>query len=180
MYRGTTTGASEKVRQVVETVEILYARPSKASGGNDSEGIRVRDIGRELELGDSAAWRRAQVAIKNGWLINREERKYRPARLIPGDPLPAAGGLPTPEELIGAMRPPVGDGELQTEAAPPEFAPSAQGVVQTGTQRNAEGNGAGLQFAGLEQPPNTGGPQLSPPPRTSRAHSGYPLDWDEV
>ena len=120
------------------------------------------------------------MAIKNGWLINREERKHRPARLIPGDPLPAAGGLPKPEELVGAIQPPIKGCELQTDLAIPEFAPSAQEAMQTGTQRNANGNGASLQFACPDQPPNTDRPQLSPPPGNSGAHSGYPPDWDEV
>jgi hypothetical protein len=37
----------------------------------------------------SAAWRRVQRALKDGYLRNREDRRGRPARLEVGDPLPA-------------------------------------------------------------------------------------------
>jgi hypothetical protein len=51
-------------------------------------GIQVIAIAKALGLDKSAALRRVRVAIEDGYLVNLEERKGRPARITLGDPLP--------------------------------------------------------------------------------------------
>lgn len=48
---------------------------------NDNSGIRQ-------------VTRRATRAIKQGWLVNREQRKSYPADYAPGEPMPETEGLP--------------------------------------------------------------------------------------
>lgn len=53
------------------------------------EGVTVVALAKRLGLDKSSAWRRARVAIERGFLRNLEERRGRPARLVPAEPLPA-------------------------------------------------------------------------------------------
>ncbi len=48
----------------------------------------ITEIAKKLELDRSSAWRRVRSAIERGYAKNLEDRKGRPARLVPGDPLP--------------------------------------------------------------------------------------------
>jgi hypothetical protein len=48
----------------------------------------VTEIGKALKLDKSAAWRRVRAAIEAGYLVNREDGRGRPARIVPGDGLP--------------------------------------------------------------------------------------------
>ncbi len=68
------------VRETVEKVAELVS--------DDSEAVTVAELARKLELDKSATSRRVGSAMDRGHLKNLEDRKGRPARLVPGDPLP--------------------------------------------------------------------------------------------
>jgi len=85
-------------RTIPDTVrETVRAVGDLTPGGGEAT---VVDVARQLGLDESAAWRRCRVAIDRGYLINLEERRARPARIVLGAPLPAdVTILPTAEEL---------------------------------------------------------------------------------
>lgn len=93
MYVGSVSGASNLVRETVEAVEELLS--STGSMGT----INAKQIADQLGIHASSAGRRIEKALENGWLINMEDRRGRPLSISLGDPLPATGGLPEPEEL---------------------------------------------------------------------------------
>ncbi len=67
--------------------------------------------------------------LKAGWLVNTEDRERRPAKLLPGDPLPPEAGLPEPQELASAgqgWKPETGRDEAPPE--PPVSGPSPEKV----------------------------------------------------
>ena len=74
----------------------------EAAGAN---GITVRELADRLRLDMQAARRRLRKAEDDGFLINLEDRKNRPARYrAPGEALAASGELlPTPGELKRAL-----------------------------------------------------------------------------
>jgi hypothetical protein len=73
------TTVSQAVRETVEAVNTICDTKDHAS---------VKELAAALSIDMSAAWRRARVAVAKGFLQNLEEKKGRPARLTPGDPLP--------------------------------------------------------------------------------------------
>ena len=82
------------VRETVEKVTELCSE--------DSEAVTVAELARALKLDKSATSRRVGSAADRGYLKNLEERKGRPARLVPGDPLPDdIEILPEPDALAG-------------------------------------------------------------------------------
>jgi hypothetical protein len=88
MYIDSSSGAVSDVRVLVEAVTNLDA------SCNQGERITNSKLARSLELPVMTVSRRAEKAIKQGWLVNREQRKYHPADYAPGEPMPAANGLP--------------------------------------------------------------------------------------
>lgn len=91
---GIEAAVPPTVRATVGALARLHAE--------GSEPVTVVALAEELELDRSAAWRRARTATERGYLKNLEDRKGRPARLVPGDPLPDdIEVLPTPERLSG-------------------------------------------------------------------------------
>jgi len=81
-----------KVREAVEAVAEINAETSKS--------VTVKQVGEKLRLSKMPAWDRVHKAIDGGFIENLEERKGRPARLVPADPLPQdAPVLPAPERL---------------------------------------------------------------------------------
>ena len=88
-YRATS-GASEKVRLVVETVGVLLA---------GCECVSQSQIAKHLSLSKSTVSGRVNAALRGGWLVNLETMPGRAARLKLGEPLPIESGLPTPEML---------------------------------------------------------------------------------
>jgi hypothetical protein len=68
------------VRETVEKVTELCSE--------ESEAVTVAELARKLKLDKSATSRRVGSAPDRGYLKNLEDRKGRPARLVPGDPLP--------------------------------------------------------------------------------------------
>jgi len=88
MYIDSSTGATSEIRALVDAVRLLAA--SQAEG----ERITNTTLAKHLNIGIMQASRRAKKALKQDWLINREQRKYRPADYAPGEPMPEVEGLP--------------------------------------------------------------------------------------
>jgi hypothetical protein len=85
------------IRETVGKVAVLYA--------DDSESVTIVKLAAELKLDKSSTWRRVRAAIDRSYLKNLEDRKGRPAKLVPGDPLPDdVEVLPTVERLHGCRR----------------------------------------------------------------------------
>jgi len=95
MYTETTSGAVAVIREIVEAVmELNYAR-------GDGEHITATKLAAHLGIHKSTAVRRAKKVLKQGWIVNRDQRRGYPADYAPGEPMPVSAGLPTTEALIG-------------------------------------------------------------------------------
>jgi len=91
---GVDSSVSDNVRETVEAVERLQSKKGR--------GIKIVEVGQELKLDKSAAWRRVRAAIDKGYLRNNQEKKGKPAEIVLGDPLPAdVEILPSVEKLSG-------------------------------------------------------------------------------
>jgi hypothetical protein len=87
---------------VRETVEKLVALHSDESPSDKSEPVTIVKLAEELELDKSTAWRRVRSAMDRGYVKNLEDRRGRPAQLVPGESLPDdVEILPTMERLHG-------------------------------------------------------------------------------
>jgi MarR family len=75
---GSTVPAT--TRETVESVRALAL--------SKSEGVTVADVAADLRLDRSAAQRRLQSARERGYVVNLEERRGRPARYRPEQPMP--------------------------------------------------------------------------------------------
>ncbi len=82
LAEGIEASIPPAVRQTVEAVSRLM----REERGKYS--VQVMEVARELRVEKSLAWRRVQHAIKLGFLVNQEEHKGMPARLVLGEPLP--------------------------------------------------------------------------------------------
>ncbi len=91
---GVESAVPPTVRETVEELRNLRA---------DEEGpATIADLAKALKLDKSAAWRRVRSAMDRGYIKNLEDRKGRPARLVPGDSLPEdVEILPSPDRLTG-------------------------------------------------------------------------------
>ncbi len=116
MYEATVTGASKGVREAVEAVRTLL---KKTDGP-----VTVTMVAKHLGINKMAASRRVHVAIKNEWLINKEERKGYPAILEIGEPLPTRTGLPHPDTLKECN----GVTRVTGRGSPPSPLPKGQAV----------------------------------------------------
>ncbi|NPV08052.1 MAG: MarR family transcriptional regulator [Anaerolineae bacterium] len=124
---GVQATVSPTVRETVEAVVEL------SHGGEDPVSVgRLADL---LGLDKSTVSRRVRVATELGYLVNLEDRRGKPARLLPGEDLPEEKPiLPTPQTLAavvaggegGVLSPPttVQHCNTATDAAP--FTPSAE------------------------------------------------------
>ncbi len=95
MYIDSSTGASRAVRALVEAVRTL-----DADKGND-ERITNTTLAKYVGIGVKQITRQAHRAIKQGWLVNREQRKSYPADYALGEPMPETEGLPVLTGLAG-------------------------------------------------------------------------------
>jgi hypothetical protein len=86
MYVDSSSGATSGVRALVEAV--------KALGKGNGERITNSTLAKHLGIGIMRTSRLAKRAIKQGWLVNREQRKSYPADYAPGEPMPEVEGLP--------------------------------------------------------------------------------------
>jgi len=88
MYIDSSTGATSEVRKLVEAVKSLDAK------GGEGEQITNTMLAKELGMDVKGVSRKALKAIRLGWLVNREQRKYHPADYALGEPMPETEGLP--------------------------------------------------------------------------------------
>jgi hypothetical protein len=92
MAEGVDAQIKPEAREVVELVGKLLA--------DGHEEVRQVDLMPHLKLDKSAISRRIGAALDAGFLRNRERGRYRPARLVLGDPLPEEVEiLPSPDRL---------------------------------------------------------------------------------
>jgi hypothetical protein len=91
---GVEAAVPPTVRKTVSALNALHAE--------EGEPVMITEIAKKLELDKSSAWHRVRIAMERGYVKNLEDRKGRPARLVPGDPLPVdIEILPAPERLQG-------------------------------------------------------------------------------
>jgi hypothetical protein len=93
---------SAAVRETVQAVEDLLSDQGEDEGGKKKEPATTstRKVAEKLELDKSAASRRIKQALDAGYLVNMEDKKGRPFKILLGDPLPdQIDLLPTAEKL---------------------------------------------------------------------------------
>ena len=93
MYIDSSSGETSEVRTLVEVVIKLDAERK------ENERITATKLKDCLGISKAAVSRRANKAIKQEWIINKETRKGYPADYVPGDPMPESEGLPTLADL---------------------------------------------------------------------------------
>lgn len=119
---------SESVQATVSpTVRETVAEVSRLAGaGTDKTPVSVAQLAAKLNLDKSAVSRRVRVAVEQGYLLNLEDRKGKPARLVPGDALPEdTPVIPTPQTLAehwggGMSIPPCNTATVQQSVADSE------------------------------------------------------------
>ena len=95
--QGVQAGVSQAVRDTVGAVQRLYKESEKP--------VTYAQLARELGLDRSSVSRRARVARSAGYLVNLEDSRRKPARLVPGDPLPEETPvLPSPDAVALALQ----------------------------------------------------------------------------
>ena len=116
IYVGSQSGASERIRATVEAVAAIVSETGDAA--------TVTGLAARIGINKMAASRRARAAVAAGYLINAEDRRGRPARLMPGELLPANDGLPTAAELgRNAVTPLTADDGIGTVTAGADVGP---------------------------------------------------------
>jgi hypothetical protein len=92
---GVKATASETERETVEAIRELL-------DSQNLQSVKVNQVANHLKIDESAASRRVKVVTRKGYVINLESRKYQPAQLTLGAPLPdKAPVLPHPDTLEG-------------------------------------------------------------------------------
>jgi hypothetical protein len=90
---GIEATVAPTVRQTVATAQRLYDETEEAA--------TLRDIAEELRLDKSTTSRRLRSTIDKGFIKNLEDKKGKPGRYVPADPLPDdIEVLPKPEVLL--------------------------------------------------------------------------------
>ena len=91
---GVGRTVSPETRETVQAVESLAP--------DHEDGVRQTALAEELDLDRGTVSRRVRKALDGGYLRNLEDKRGRPHRLLPDDPLPEEQLiLPEPEELHG-------------------------------------------------------------------------------
>ncbi len=103
MYIDSSIGVTNDIRKLVEAVITLDIN---RRGG---EQITNTTLAKHLSIGVVQVTRRARKALKLGWLVNREQRKYHSADYAPGEPMPVVEGLPFLD--VNTLTPPT-DGDI--------------------------------------------------------------------
>ena len=89
---GIEATVSPTIRETVEAVAELSRKHNRP--------VSVTELAQRLKLDKSATSRRVRVALDRGYLVNTEDKRGRPAKLLPGEPLPTEEPiLPSPETV---------------------------------------------------------------------------------
>ena len=92
MGEAAQVGVREEIRETIPAVKNLSEAGAKEAS--------ITAVGKVLKLDKSSASRRCRAAIEDGYLVNLEDTKGKPARLVLGADLPARRDLlPAPEVL---------------------------------------------------------------------------------
>jgi hypothetical protein len=120
MYESSVSGASDKIRTVVEAVRDL--RATNPLDDEHDGRVTVTRIARHLSITKMAVSRSVRTALENGWLVDTNPQRGRgqPADLRLGDTLPDRLGLPAPDVLTARWNP----GATGSEPGAPETPPS--------------------------------------------------------
>lgn len=120
------------VRETVEALKRLNAGHKELF-----ESVTIAELALELGLDKSAAWRRVRAAIDRGYVNNLEDRKGRPARLVPGDDLPdEIEMLPAPARLQGCTVAAISE-EVETDFTSERLDPEERGNSSSIISKNA-------------------------------------------
>jgi hypothetical protein len=139
---GVGRTVSEETRETVQAVDRLAPE--------HEGGVRQTTLAAELKLDRGTVSRRVRKALDGGYLRNLEDKRGKPHRLLPGDPLPEEQViLPEPGELHGCT---------VAETPPPHKPDGAHVAPMAG---GAPGVAEGDDYCDCEQPIPTEGP----PPR---------------
>ena len=94
---GVQATLSPAVRETVEAVRALTLDSGVSATG-------TKEVAEYLGIGRSAAQRRIAVARVEGYIVNLEDKRGKPAQLVLDEPVPAeASVLPTVEKLTGVF-----------------------------------------------------------------------------
>lgn len=92
LSQGVEASVSDIIRETVNALEELSQ--------DDEEPVSISETARHLELDKATVSRRVRVARQLGYIVNLEDKRGKPARLVLGDPLPEDEAiLPSPEAL---------------------------------------------------------------------------------
>jgi hypothetical protein len=91
MYEVTVSGASDRVRDVIEAVKSLQA-------GGKGEPVTATRVASQLGISVATASRHILVALKQRWLTNSSPNRQA-FDLRVGEAVPPASGLPHPDRL---------------------------------------------------------------------------------
>jgi len=137
-----TGGVSGPVRETVQEVARLY---------DGTSPLTVKAVADGLGLSKDTVWHRVRRALRAGYVVNLEAQKGRPAKLVPGDPLPEERPtLPEPEELC--VYAPHADGHSTVQ--PPDAGPicaESEAAVESAVEQPI-------------QPPERAAPDTEPAP----------------
>jgi hypothetical protein len=94
---GVEATVSPALRETVEAVAELSRQHDRP--------VSVTELAQRLKLDKSATSRRVRVALDLGYLVNTEDRRGRPAKLLPGEPLPTEEPILPSPETVAALTP---------------------------------------------------------------------------
>jgi hypothetical protein len=97
---GVAATVSPTMRETVLAVQLL----TQGDEAPHPDGAMAQHVAHELRLDKSAARRRLLAASNAGYVTNAEDRRGKPGRWLPGEPLPAAVAvLPPCHQLATAL-----------------------------------------------------------------------------
>ena len=119
-------------KTIKETVTVV----SRLHEDADGEPVSLTAVATELGLDKSAASRRVRRATEQGHLRNLEDRRGKPARLVPGDPLPNDLRVPPTAEDLQALHRCITDAPEIPSTPQPQTPTNENNAAEPATPRN--------------------------------------------
>jgi hypothetical protein len=123
---GVAATVSPTMRETVIAVQVL----TQGNGAPEPGGAMAQHVARELQLDKSAARRRLLAASAAGYVSNAEERRGKPGRWLPGEPLPEAVAVLPPRHRLAT--------ELERNAAGQPADPPSGGTVARASEGESD------------------------------------------